>query len=79
MAAWARDVEDESAPGGPALALDAAVFHADGRGRVLVALRGPRDDSEGLGRRTAAALRDRGAASLLATAPRHPADAVDPP
>jgi hydroxymethylbilane synthase len=79
MAAWARDVEDEAAPGSPALAIDAAVFHADGRSRVLVALRGPRDDPEGLGRRTAAALRDQGAASLLATAPRRPADAVDPP
>ena len=52
MAAWARDVEDdETDQDGPALALDAAVFDPDGRDRVTVALRGPRDDPDSLGRR----------------------------
>jgi hydroxymethylbilane synthase len=80
MAAWARDVEGpEIAPDGPALALDAAVFDPDGRDRVLVALRGPRDDPDGLGRRAAAALRAQGAVPLLALAPRRADDGIDPP
>jgi hydroxymethylbilane synthase len=80
MAAWARDVGDpEIAPDGPALALDAAVFDPDGRKRVLVALRGLRDDPDGLGRRVAAALREQGAVSLLAQAPRRAEDGIDPP
>jgi hydroxymethylbilane synthase len=66
MAAWARDVEgDEGEPNRPALAIDAAVFDPDGRECVAVALRGPRDDPEGLGRRAAQALRDLGAEPLL--------------
>jgi hydroxymethylbilane synthase len=64
MAAWARDVEDS----GPALAIDAVVLDPDGRERVAVALRGPRDDPDGLGRRAAQVLRDRGAEPLLARA-----------
>jgi hydroxymethylbilane synthase len=80
MAAWARDVEDPGiAADGPALALDAAVFDPDGRNRVFVAIRGPRDDPDGLGRRAAAALREQGAASLLAHAPRRPENGIDPP
>ncbi|HZW31778.1 MAG TPA: hydroxymethylbilane synthase [Isosphaeraceae bacterium] len=81
MAAWARDVqdEDEERIDRPALALDAAVFDTDGRSRALIALRGPRDDPDGLGRRAAAALREQGAASLLASAPRRPEDSVEPP
>ena len=79
IAAWARDVEDEPATERMALALDAAVFDADGRRRALVTLRGPRDDPEGLGRRAAAALREQGADSLLASAPRRDQDSVDPP
>src|SRR5262249_61864443 len=68
MAAWARDVEEDGrTTDGPALALDAAVFDVDGRNRVLVALRGPCDDPEGLGRRVAATLPDHAPASLLAT------------
>jgi hydroxymethylbilane synthase len=70
MAAWARDVEgDESAgegqPDGPAMAIDAVVFDPDGRERVAASLRGPRDDPDGLGRRAAQVLRDRGAEPLL--------------
>jgi hydroxymethylbilane synthase len=66
MAAWARDVEDDGGePNGPALVLDAAVFDPDGRDRVAVRLRGPRDDPDDLGRRAAQALRDQGAEALL--------------
>jgi len=66
MAAWARDVEnDQAGHEGPVLALDAAVFHPDGHHRVMVTLHGPRDDPDGLGRRAAFALRDRGAIPLL--------------
>jgi hydroxymethylbilane synthase len=64
MAAWARDVEDS----GPELAIDAVVLDPDGRERVAVSLRGPRDDPDGLGRRAAQVLRDRGAEPLLARA-----------
>jgi hydroxymethylbilane synthase len=76
MAAWARDVggeiggqdTSESQPelSGPALAIDAIVLDPDGRERVAVSLRGPRDDPDGLGRRAAQVLRDRGAEPLLA-------------
>jgi hydroxymethylbilane synthase len=71
MAAWARDVEgdegDGLSPGAtPALAIDAVVLDPDGRERVAVGLRGPRDDPDGLGRRAAQVLRDRGAEPLLA-------------
>jgi hypothetical protein len=38
---------------GPALAIDAVVLDPDGRERVIVSLRGPRDEPEGLGRRAA--------------------------
>jgi hydroxymethylbilane synthase len=66
MAAWARDVVDEEKEGRAAgLALDAAVFDPDGRAHVAAALRGPRDDPEGLGLRVAQALRAGGAESLL--------------
>ena len=66
MAAWARDVEgDETDHEGSMLVLDAAVFDPDGRARVAVAVRGARTDPEGLGRRAAQALRDRGAEALL--------------
>jgi hydroxymethylbilane synthase len=66
MAAWARDVEgDETDPGIPALAINAAVFDPDGRARVAVALYGPRDEPDHLGRRAAQALLDNGAKPLL--------------
>jgi len=66
MAAWARDVENDASDSDcPTLALTAAVFDRDGRDRVMVMLRGPRDDPDGLGRRAAFALRDQGAISLL--------------
>jgi hydroxymethylbilane synthase len=66
MAAWARDVEgDENEPDRPTMAIDAVVFDPDGRDRVAAALRGPRDDPEGLGRAAARALRDQGAERLL--------------
>jgi hydroxymethylbilane synthase len=70
MAAWARDIKtDESAgegqPDGPAMAIDAVVFDPDGRERVAASLSGPRDDPDGLGRRAAQVLRDRGAEPLL--------------
>jgi hydroxymethylbilane synthase len=64
MAAWARDVEDS----GPALAIDAVVLDPDGRERVAASLSGPPDDPDGLGRRAAQVLRDRGAEPLLARA-----------
>lgn len=66
MAAWARDVEgDETDREGRALVLDAAVFDLDGRTRVAVTVRGARTDPDGLGRRAAQSLRDRGAEGLL--------------
>jgi hydroxymethylbilane synthase len=68
MAAWARDVEDDQGAE-PALAIDATVFDPDGRDRVTVALRGPRDDPDGLGLRTATALLDQGATPLLGRNP----------
>jgi hydroxymethylbilane synthase len=64
MAAWARDVDDS----GPALAIDAVVLDPDGRECVAVSQGGPRDDPDGLGRRAARVLRDRGAEPLLARA-----------
>jgi hydroxymethylbilane synthase len=70
MAAWARDVEgDETDPGVPALAINAAVFDPDGRARVAVALRGPRDEPDSLGRRAAQALCDQGAIPLMEQRP----------
>jgi hydroxymethylbilane synthase len=65
MAAWARDVDDN----GPALAIDAIVFEPDGRARVTVALVGPRDDPDDLGRRAAKDLLDQGATTLLGRIP----------
>jgi porphobilinogen deaminase len=65
MAAWARDI-DEGEASGPAMAIDAVVLDPDGRECVAVSLRGPRDDPDGLGRRAAQVLRDRGAEPLLA-------------
>jgi hydroxymethylbilane synthase len=66
MAAWARDIDgEETKPDRPMLELDDAVFDPEGRARVAVALRGPRDDPDDLGRRAAEALRDRGAEPLL--------------
>lgn len=65
MAAWARDVEDDD----PALALDAVVFDPDGRACVTVAIVGPRDDPDDLGRRAAKALLDQGATTLLGRNP----------
>jgi hydroxymethylbilane synthase len=64
MAAWARDVHEDKG----AMAIDAVVLDPDGRDRVAVSLRGPRDDPDGLGRRAAQELRDRGAEPLLAKA-----------
>ena len=70
MAAWARDMDAvEIGHAGQMLALDAAVFELDGRARVTVALRGERDDPDGLGRRAALALRDQGATLLLGPRP----------
>ena len=70
MAAWARDVEgDETDPEIPALAINAAVFDPDGRARVAVALHGPRDEPDNLGRRAAQALCDQGAIPLMERRP----------
>jgi hydroxymethylbilane synthase len=70
IAAWARDVEgNEINLGAPALAINAAVYDADGRARVAVALQGPRDEPKSLGRRAAEALCDQGAISLLERRP----------
>lgn len=68
VAAWARDVADDSSarPHGLTLALDAAVFDPDGRHRLAVSLTGPHDDPNGLGRRAAQALFEQGARELLA-------------
>jgi hydroxymethylbilane synthase len=66
MGAWARDVEaDPNQPDKPAMAIDAAVFDPDGRDRVAVSLRGPRDDPDSLGKAAAQTLRERGAEPLL--------------
>ncbi len=66
LAAWARDVDcDGPEPGRLMLALDAAVYDPDGRDRVVVALYGPLDAPQDLGRRAARALRDQGAEALL--------------
>jgi hydroxymethylbilane synthase len=67
MAAWARDVKgNEALEESPSLTIDAAVFDPDGRDRVAITLRGPRDDPEALGRRVAQNLLDHGAKPLLA-------------
>jgi hydroxymethylbilane synthase len=67
LAAWARELQgDETEPDDAVLALDAAVFDSDGKNRLTAALRGPRDDPDGLGHRAAQALRDQGAEPLLA-------------
>ncbi|MGP0063365.1 MAG: hydroxymethylbilane synthase [Isosphaeraceae bacterium] len=66
MAAWARDVEGvEDASNRPSMAIDAVVFDPDGRERLAVDLRGPRDDPDGLGQAAARALREQGADRLL--------------
>ncbi len=62
MAAWARDVTTDQKPN---LALDAVVFDPDGRNRITIALQGPRDDPETLGRRAAESLLEQGAGKLL--------------
>ena len=62
MAAWARDVTIGETPN---LALDATVFDPDGRDRISIALQGPRDDPEALGRRAAESLLEQGAGKLL--------------
>ena len=59
LGAWGRDTEDGW------LALDVAVFGADGRERAAVSVRGPFGDPEGIGLRVAQALRSRGAERLL--------------
>jgi hydroxymethylbilane synthase len=59
LGAWGRDDPDG------ALALDAAVFDADGRERLFIQVVGPRDDAEGLGHRAAEGLRRQGAERLL--------------
>jgi hydroxymethylbilane synthase len=77
MAAWARDVESEEGnleP--PALAITAAVFDPDGCARVAVALRGPRDEPDSLGRHAAQALCDQGAIALMRQRPSS-ADPLD--
>ncbi|MFO0950169.1 MAG: hydroxymethylbilane synthase [Isosphaeraceae bacterium] len=62
LGAWGRDAEgDENL-----LALDVAVFDAEGRDRVFSAQTGPRGDAEELGRRVADDLRAQGAERLLA-------------
>ncbi len=67
MAAWARDAEgDDDDLQVPVLAINAAVFEPDGRVRVAVALRGPRDQADELGRKAAQALFEQGALPLLA-------------
>lgn len=66
MGAWASDVEsDPSEPNEPMMAIDAAVFDPEGRDRVAVSLRGPRNDPDHLGKAAAQALRERGAEPLL--------------
>jgi hydroxymethylbilane synthase len=67
MAAWARDIDDDQT--GPTLAIDAVVFDPDGRACVTVAMVGPRDDPDDLGRRVAQALLDEGASPLLGRSP----------
>ncbi len=62
LAAWGRDSDGQ-------LAIDVAVFGADGRERVSVALRGPLGDPQGLGLRVAQALRSQGAERLLRGSP----------
>ncbi len=65
MAAWARDVATETGWDRSELALDATVFDPDGREQISVALHGPRDDPETLGRRAAERLLEQGAHKLL--------------
>jgi hydroxymethylbilane synthase len=59
LGAWGRDADAGR------LALDVAVFDPDGRERAFIALEGPPDDPEALGRRAAEALRAQGAERLL--------------
>ena len=66
MAAWGRDLPSVSGePDSQLLAIDAVVFDQDGRNRVFVTLRGPRQDPEVLGNAAARALRAQGAERLL--------------
>jgi hydroxymethylbilane synthase len=66
MGAWARDVEgDPGEADEPALAIDAGVFDPDGRERIAVSLRGPRNDPDRLGHAVSQALREQGAERLL--------------
>ena len=66
LGAWARDTEGEEAnSANPLLSIDAAVFDLDGRARLAVALHGPRDVPDTLGRRAAQALCDQGAIPLI--------------
>lgn len=66
MGAWARDTEgDDANSANPLLSIDAAVFDLDGRKRLAVALHGPRNAPDALGRRAAQALCDQGAIPLI--------------
>ena len=66
MGAWARVTKGgERESGVPCLTINAAVFDFDGRACVAVALDGPRDDADTLGRRAAQALCDQGAIALI--------------
>lgn len=59
LAALGRDTAEDR------LVLDAAVYDADGAEKVAASAEGPLDDPDGLGRRVAALLRERGADRLL--------------
>jgi hydroxymethylbilane synthase len=68
VAAWARASDDDettSRSPAPTLALTVAAFDPDGRDRIALSLRGPRDEPEALGHRVAEALFDQGALRLL--------------
>lgn len=58
LAAWGRDE-------GATLILDVAVFSLDGRERIAASAAGPQVDPDGLGRRVAQILRERGVERLL--------------
>jgi hydroxymethylbilane synthase len=67
IAAWARELADKERGQG-VLAIDAAFFDIHGRTRVSVALTGPKDDPQGLGKLTARALRTKGTDLMLVQA-----------
>ena len=64
LGAWARQLPDPG-PDMYVLALDAAIFDADGRNRLTVSLTGPCADPVSLGRQAARALCAQGARELL--------------